>query len=359
MWRKASYAGAVLSLSLGIGASFHLATTSALFTAQATNPSNTFQAGTLRISNSRDGSAVFSASSGLDGPVTPATTVRLASGTMAFGGLGASPDASGAVPYVIGAIGTEQPLSGLGGAAPGTILVNSLTIGNVGTLSAGSVVLSVPSVTLANWPAASCDASSALIVGGEDVCGRGRLTDVLRVTAWYAVDATRVVCVLGSNRGGMVQASSDAQAYLGCAGPDYLGDRLTMADLSPSLPLAEIGAADGTRLQVTGIPTAGPRVVPTYAQGIPVKNYRDGALVLDWEPGRTRAITFAVAFDPSADNRYAGAQASVDLRWNSVSLSGAPSSTPSATVGTVTGTYGVVTSTTNVNSLANRSASSR
>lgn len=59
-------------------------------------------------------------------------------------------------------------------------MTNSLTVGNVGTLSAGRVVLSVPAVTLVNPAAQSCDNSTVTMVGLVDVCGRGRLTDVLQ-----------------------------------------------------------------------------------------------------------------------------------------------------------------------------------
>ena len=331
MRRTLGYVGIVFTLSLGIGATFHQAVTSALFTTQSTNPSNTFQAGTLRVLNSRDGAAVFSTSTGMDSPANPGTSITVASGSMAFGGLAAS----GTMPYITGPNGPltgAQALSGLGGMAPGTVLVNSLTIGNVGTLSAGGVRLSVPSVTVANWPAASCDASTTLLQDGINVCGRGRLTDVLRVTAWYAASATQAVCVLGANRGTLVTAATDSESYVACAGPYGLGEQLTIADSSPTLPFAPTGEPDGTRLTLLGTALSGARVVPTLAQGVPVLNYRNGAVVSDWEPGRTRAITFAVAFDPAADNRYAGAQATVDLRWNSVSLTGAPSG------GVVTGT---------------------
>ena len=333
MLRKLALIGVGIALSVGIGASFHLGSTSALFSTQSTNPTNTFQAGTLRISNSRDGRALFTASTGVDGPAVPGTLVTVATGTVAVGGLGAVTTASGTMPVVLGANGplsATQSVSGTGGMAPGTILVNSVTIGNVGTLSAGSVVLSVPSASVANWPAASCDGSTALIVDGADACGRGRLSDVLRLTAWYPTADGRAVCVLGASRGTIVPATSDSQAYLGCAGPSGLGDSLTMSDSSAVLPLAPLGASDGQRLTIPGAATSGPRVVPLLTQGVAVKNFRGGVLVNDWDAGQTRAITFAVAFDPLADNRYAGAQASIDLRWNTVSLTGAPASSGSS-----------------------------
>ena len=223
-----------------------------------------------------------------------------------------------------GVLAPAQSVTGTGGVAPGTILVNSLTIGNSGTLSAGSVTLSVPSATVTNWPSASCDASTALVVvGSGDVCGRGRLTDVLRLTAWYETGDGQAMCVLGANRGGLVPAPTPSATYMGCAGSGGLGDPVTVGDAGPTLPLAPSSDPDGKVVTVSAGLSSGARIAPLLSQGVLVKNVRAGVPVNDWSPNQYRAITIAVAFDPSADNRYAGAQASVDLVWKSVSLSGA------------------------------------
>ncbi|NBT04966.1 MAG: hypothetical protein EBS94_16395, partial [Proteobacteria bacterium] len=227
------------------------------------------------------------------------------------------------------------------------MLVNSVTVGNVGTLSAGRVRLTVPSITLTNNPGANCDASNALRVNNEDVCGRGRLTDVLRVTAFYLAGQGRAVCVLGAPelQGRVVAATNDGEAIAACAG-NTLGASLVVAANSASGTFA-LAPLSNSSIAIDAASVSGDRISPALASGIIVKNYRSngtgiGTVVDDWEAGLQRAITFAVAFDPAADNRYQGARASVDIRWDSTSLVGAPASGVDTGVvvgsGTVSGT---------------------
>lgn len=302
----------------GTAALVHPDPTYALFAAQTTNPANTFQAGTVRLSNSRSGASLFLSTA--NGPVTPSTSISLASGTTVLAP-GLSP--TGGFSVTTGTMslmpGTASQVTGLGGLALGTVMANSLTIGNVGTLSAGRVVLSVPAVTLVNPAAQSCDTSTVMLVGSVDVCGRGRLTDVLRVTAFYLTGEGSAVCVLGPNPGALVPAQTDTDALLGCAG-STLGVPLTQAVSGQTLPLAT--SADPLNLVSTTV--LDERITPVLATGTLVRNYRNGATVEDWEAGRTRTITCVVAVDPQADNRYQGAQAVATLTWTSTSLSGAP-----------------------------------
>ena len=337
----------------------------ALFTTQATNAGNTFQAGTLRMSNSRSGQALFTTSGAADGVATSTMSVVAASGTMAY------------VPGPVGAVSLNPlptdagfQVSGSGGAMPGIVLVNSVTIGNIGTLAAGAVNLSVPSITVTNNAAAHCDASNALIVNGVDTCGRGRLTDVMRLTAFYRVGA-QAVCVIGSAApGAVVNAASDGDAIVACgavpsssASPTFgipltrtaagtAGGQFALANddaivacgaapsssASPTfgvpfgIPLTRNAAGtpggqfalanDATSLTISSATTTGDRIDPALTS-VAVWNIRNGVAVRDWAPGETRAITFALSIDPIADNRYQGARAAVDLKWDSTSLSGA------------------------------------
>lgn len=326
---------------------------SALFTTQVTNPENTFQAGTLRMSNSRSGQALFTTSGAADGVATSTMSIVAASGTMAY------------VPGPVGAVSPDPlptdtgfQVSGSGGAMPGMLLVNSVTIGNIGTLAAGAVNLSVPSITVTNNEAAHCDASNALVVNGVDTCGRGRLTDVMRLTAYYRPTDTQAVCVIGRvTPGTVVFASSDGAAIMACGGTGQSIASSTFG-VAIGLPLTRNGAgvpggqfalaSSSAPLTITGATTTGDRIDPALAS-IPVWNFRNGVAVRDWALGETRSITFALSIDPIADNRYQGARASVDLKWDSTSLLGAslvpvptvaiPATSPgvSAGNGTVTG----------------------
>lgn len=331
-------------ICVGVGSLMHEQGTYALFAAQATNPSNTFQVGTLKMSNSRAG-ALFSTSAG-DGVVNPTTDVKTAGGTQVFAPLNpsmssyASPTLPGATPPIL----PNNPgfaVNGIGGIAPGMMLVNSVTVGNVGTLSAGRVRLTVPSITLTNNWLANCDPSNALKVNGDDVCGRGRLTDVLRVTAFYLAGQGRAVCVLGGPglQGRVVAATNDGEAIAACAGPTLGASLVVAADGNGTFALAQ----DSTLTTIGAAITSGDRISPALASGIIVKNFRPNGTVVDnWEAGLQRAITFAVAFDPAADNRYQGARASVDIKWDSTSLVGAPAGGVDTGVvvgsGTVSGT---------------------
>ena len=330
-------------MCVGVGSLMHEQGTYALFAAQATNPANTFQVGTLKMVNSRAGNALFSTSSG-DGVVNPGTQVTSAGGQV-FAPLNpsmvsyASPTLPGATPPIL----PNNPgfaVNGTGGIAPGMMLVNSVTVGNVGTLSAGRVRLTVPSITLTNNQAANCDPSNALKVNGDDVCGRGRLTDVLRVTAFYLAGQGRAVCVLGGPglQGRVVAATNDGEAIAACAGPTLGASLVVAADGNGTFALAQ----NSTATTIVAGSTSGDRISPELASGIIVKNYRNGGVVDDWQPSLERAITFAVAFDPAADNRYQGARASVDIKWDSTSLVGAPAGGVDTGVvvgsGTVSGT---------------------
>jgi len=344
-------AALVAMICVGVGSLMHEQGTYALFAAQATNPANSFQAGTLKMSNSRAGTALFSTSSG-DGVVNPGTQVTSTGGTQVFAPLNpsmasyASPTLPGATPPIL-PNNSGFAVTGTGGIAPGMMLVNSVTVGNVGTLSAGRVRLTVPSITLTNNPGANCDASNALRVNNEDVCGRGRLTDVLRVTAFYLAGQGRAVCVLGAPelQGRVVAATNDGEAIAACAG-NTLGASLVVAANSASGTFA-LAPLSNSSIAIDAASVSGDRISPALASGIIVKNYRSngtgiGTVVDDWEAGLQRAITFAVAFDPAADNRYQGARASVDIRWDSTSLVGAPASGVDTGVvvgsGTVSGT---------------------
>ena len=338
-------AALVAMMCVGVGSLMHEQGTYALFAAQATNPANTFQVGTLKMLNSRAGTALFSTSSG-DGVVNPGTQVTTAGGTQVFAPLNpsmssyASPTLPGATPPIL----PNNPgfaVNGIGGIAPGMMLVNSVTVGNVGTLSAGRVRLTVPSITLTNNPVANCDPSNALRVNNEDVCGRGRLTDVLRVTAFYLAGQGRAVCVLGAPelQGRVVAATNDGEAIAACAGPT-LGASLVVADsANGTFALAPFSTSS---IAIDAATVSGDRISPALASGIIVKNYRNGGVVDDWQAGLERAITFAVAFDPAADNRYQGARASVDIKWDCTSLVGAPAGGVDTGVvvgsGTVSGT---------------------
>lgn len=314
----------------------------ALFTTQVTNPSSTFQVGTLRMSNSRSGQALFTTSGAADGVATSTMSVVAASGTMAY------------VPGPVGAVSpnplptdTGFQVSGSGGVVPGMVLVNSVTIGNIGTLAAGAVNLSVPSITVTNNAAAHCDASNALVVNGVDTCGLGRLTDVMRLTAFYRPTNTQAVCVVGSAAPGtVVNAVSDGEAILGCGSAQPSSASPTLG-VPLGIPLTRnaAGLAGGAfalasstaPLTITSATTSGDHIEPALT-GVPVWNFRNGAAVRDWAAGETRAITFALSIDPIADNRYQGARAAVDLKWDSTSLSGASSTT---SPGTSTGTGSV------------------
>ena len=336
-------AALVAMMCVGVGSLMHEQGTYALFAAQATNPANTFQVGTLKMVNSRAGNALFSTSSG-DGVVNPGTQVTSAGGQV-FAPLNpsmvsyASPTLPGATPPIL----PNNPgfaVNGTGGIAPGMMLVNSVTVGNVGTLSAGRVRLTVPSITLTNNQEASCDPSNALKVNGDDVCGLGRLTDVLRVTAFYLAGQGRAVCVLGGPglQGRIVAATNDGEAIAACAGPTLGASLVVAADGNGTFALAQ----NSTATTIVAGSTSGDRISPELASGIIVKNYRNGGVVDDWQPSLERAITFAVAFDPAADNRYQGARASVDIKWDSTSLVGAPAGGVDTGVvvgsGTVSGT---------------------
>ena len=318
-------AALVAMMCVGVGSLMHEQGTYALFAAQATNPANTFQVGTLKMLNSRAGNALFSTSTG-DGVVNPGTQVTSAGGQV-FAPLNpamasyASPTLPGATPPIL----PNNPgfaVNGTGGIAPGMMLVNSVTVGNVGTLSAGRVRLTVPSITLTNNKEANCDLSNALKVNGDDVCGRGRLTDVLRVTAFYLAGEGRAVCVLGGPglQGRVVAATNDGEAIAACAGPTLGASLVVAADGNGTFALAQKTTLTTT---IVAGSTSGDRISPEFASGIIVKNYRNGGVVDDWQASLQRAITFAVAFDPAADNRYQGARASVDIKWDSTSLVGA------------------------------------
>ncbi len=337
-------AALVAMMCVGVGSLMHEQGTYALFAAQATNPANTFQVGTLKMLNSRAGNALFSTSTG-DGVVNPGTQVTSAGGQV-FAPLNpamasyASPTLPGATPPIL----PNNPgfaVNGTGGIAPGMMLVNSVTVGNVGTLSAGRVRLTVPSITLTNNKEANCDLSNALKVNGDDVCGRGRLTDVLRVTAFYLAGQGRAVCVLGGPglQGRVVAATNDGEAIAACAGPTLGASLVVAAEGNGTFALAEKTTLTTT---IVAGSTSGDRISPDFASGIIVKNYRNGGVVDDWQASLERAITFAVAFDPAADNRYQGARASVDIKWDSTSLVGAPAGGVDTGVvvgsGTVSGT---------------------
>lgn len=295
----------------------------ALFTTQVTSKASTFQAGTLQMTNSRSGQALFATSGAADGVATSTMSVVAASGTMAY------------VPGPLGAT-SQNPLPtdsgfqvlGRGGVMPGTLLVNSVTIGNIGTLSAGTVNLSVPSITMTNNAGAHCDASNAMMVGGVDVCGRGRLTDVMRLTAFYRPTNTQAVCVVGSaGTGTVVSATNDGEAIVACGANSQFvatatyGVPLTRnAQGTTGGPFALAASSEPQTIQVGA--TTGDRIEPSLAS-VPVWNFRNAAPVRDWAPGETRTITFALSLDPASDNRYQGARASVDLKWDSTSLSGA------------------------------------
>ena len=330
---------------------------SALFTAQVTNPGNTFQAGTLRMSNSRSGQALFTTSGAADGVATSTMSLVAATGTLAFmpGPVGST--APNPLPTDVG-----FQVSGIGGVMPGMLLVNSVTIGNVGTLAAGAVNLSVPSITVANNAPAHCDASNAVLIDGTDVCGRGRLTDVMRLTAFYRPTETQAVCVIGNvPPGTVVSAPSDGAAVMACGGSGQsiasstfgvpLGIPLTRnAAGTPGGPFALASSPES--LTITGATTSGDRIDPGLA-AVPVWNFRGGAVVRDWAVGETRAITFALSIDPLADNRYQGARAAVDLKWDSTSLSGAATASPGTPTGTgsVTGTLTSVSGTVGAQSV--------
>ena len=326
---SAARAVLVAMMCVGVGSLMHEQGTYALFAAQATNPANTFQVGTLKMSNTRSGAALFSTSTSADGAVNSGTQVTTVGGTQVFAPLNPSiaSYASATLPGATPPILPNNPgfaVNGNGGIAPGMMLVNSVTVGNVGTLSAGRVRLTVPSITLTNNPLANCDLSNALMVNNEDVCGRGRLTDVLRVTAFYLAGQGRAVCVLGAPelQGRVVAATNDGEAIAACAGPTLGASLVAAANVaSGTFALAQ---TSNSAITVDAAIASGDRISPALASGVMVKNYRDGKIVDDWEAGLQRAITFAVAFDPAADNRYQGARASVDIKWDSTSLVGAP-----------------------------------
>jgi hypothetical protein len=103
-------------------------------------------------------------------------------------------------------------------------------------------------------------------------------------------------------------------------------------------------------LTISNTSTAGDRIEPELAS-MPVWNFRNGVSVRDWAVGETRTVTFALSIDPTADNRYQGARAAVDFRWESTSLSGAITATAPGTVagtgsvaGTLTGPSGALAS---------------
>lgn len=363
-------AALVAMICVGIGSVLHDQGTYALFAAQATNPANTFQVGTLKMSNTRAGAALFSTSASPDGGVNPGTQVTTLSGTQVFAPLNpsmssyASPTLPGTTPPIL----PNNPgfsVNGNGGIAPGMMLVNSVMIGNVGTLSAGRVRLTVPSITLTNNPVANCDASNVLMVNNENVCGRGRLTDVLRVTAFYLAGQGRAVCVLGAPelQGRVVAATNDGEAIAACAGPSLGASLVAAADgASGTFALAQVSTP---AITIDAAVASGDRISPAIASGIMVKNYRpNGTIVDDWEAGLQRAITFAVAFDPAADNRYQGARALVDIKWDSTSLIGAPAGGVDTGVvvgiGTVSGTLSAPMSVVGANvSLVPMNASGR
>ena len=316
--KRVTKVGLGFLMTLGVAALVHPSPTFALFASQTTNPANTFQAGTLRLSNSRAGASLFLSTA--NGDVTPSTSITLASGTTVLApGLNAAGGFSVTTGTMSLSPGLASQVTGLGGLAPGHVMTNSLTVGNVGTLSAGRVVLSVPAVTLVNPAAQSCDNSTVTMVGLVDVCGRGRLTDVLRVTAFYLTGEGSAVCVLGPNPGALVPAQTDTDALLGCAS-STLGVPLTQSVSGQTLPLA----ASPDPLVLVSSSVLDERINPALATGTLVRNYRNGVTVDDWESGRTRTITFVVAVDPQADNRYQGSQAVATLTWTSTSLSGAP-----------------------------------
>ncbi|MSQ44336.1 MAG: carboxypeptidase regulatory-like domain-containing protein [Chloroflexi bacterium] len=322
-------AALVAMICVGIGSVLHDQGTYALFAAQATNPANTFQVGTLKMSNTRAGTALFSTTAANAGAVNSSTQATTAGGSQVFAPLNpsmssyVSPTLPGATPPIL----PNNPgfsVNGNGGIAPGMMLVNSVTVGNVGTLSAGRIRLTVPSITLENNPSANCDLSNALIVNGGDVCGRGRLTDVLRVTAFYLAGHGRAVCVLGAPelQGRVVAATNDGEAIAACAGPSLGASLVAVANTaSGNFALAQ---NSNPFITIDASVASGDRISPALASGIIVKNYRNGTIVDDWEAGLQRPITFAVAFDPGADNRYQGARAAVDIKWDSTSLVGAP-----------------------------------
>lgn len=337
-------------LTVGLGALVHERTTAALFTTQVVSPQSSFQAGTLRLSNSRSGQALFSVSGDAAGVATRTMSVTAASGTLVF-----APSAIGGVELSPLPTDPGFAVTGNGGLAPGMLLVNSLTIGNIGTLNAGSVTLSVPKLTLLNNAPATCDVSNGYIVDGSDICGRGRLTDVLRVTAFYLTGDGHAVCILGRASGAIVEAQTDGMAIYGCGGfGPIFGVPLTRN--AAGSPGGSFALASGTESQSTDIvatATTGDRIDGGVVNA-PVWNYRNGSLVRDWAVGQTRAITIAISFDPAADNRYQGARAAIDLQWQSTSLSG--SATPDvggtsggggvgSLVGTVVGPSGMIAGT--------------
>lgn len=306
-------------LVVGVAGLAEAGRSSALFTTQTRNPENTFQAGTLRMSNSRSGQAVFSMVGVPDGVATAAMSVAGATGTFAYlPGTVASPTFAG------------FQVTGSGGAMPGMLLVNSVTIGNVGTLSAGAVNLSVPSITVTNNAAAHCDASNALMVNDVDTCGRGRLTDVMRLTAFYLTGEGHAVCVIGSAaNGSLVTATTDGEAIVACGSSAAASSTFGVAYGIPVTRNAAgtaggaFALADSTSpLTIDATVATGDRIEAGLAS-VPVWNHRNGAVVRDWGVGETRAVTFALSIDPAADNRYQGARASVEVKWDSTSLSGA------------------------------------
>jgi hypothetical protein len=147
---------------------------------------------------------------------------------------------------------------------------------------------------------------------------------VLRVTAFYLAGQGRAVCVLGAPelQGRVVAATNDGEAIAACAG-NTLGASLVVAANSASGTFA-LAPFSTSSIAIDVATVSGDRISPALASGIIVKNSRNGGVVDDWQEGLERAITFAVAFDPAADNRYQGARASVDIKWDSTSLVGAP-----------------------------------
>lgn len=326
---------------------------SALFTAQVTNPANAFQAGTLRMSNSRSGQALFATGGAANGVATATMSVLASPGSIAYAPRAATgtfaPGTAG-----VSALPTDPGflVPGTGGLLPGMLLVNSVTIGNVGSLAAGAVNLSVPSITVTNDAGAHCDVSNALVVDGVDTCGRGRLTDTMRLVAFYLTGDGKAMCVVGAQAPGMiVAATTDGAALMACAGTGQATASPTFG-VSLGIPLTRnaAGVAGGpfalagtsSPLTIPGTATTGDRI-ELGLSSLPVWNYRNGTAVRDWAAGETRAITFAVFIDSAADNRYQGARASVDVRWESTSLTGAvvappPVAPPPVGLGTISGT---------------------
>ncbi|MBI3969838.1 MAG: fibronectin type III domain-containing protein [Chloroflexi bacterium] len=281
--------GLLALVSVGLLAGYVGSGTYAAFVAQTTNPHNVFQAGTLRLTNSRSGEALFAVEA--IGP----TSRNVATG---------------------GAVVQTGPTTG--GLAPGSTLANSLTLTNSGTLPAGELRLRIPDggITNTNDVAAHCHPSNSGNAATPD-CGRQRLSDVLELLVYYPVDGTGThhVCVYGSNAAnlGRVAAATAAGMETACGfGP-----------LTTALPLAATTTVDVATGTAAPALLAGVRVPHAVASD---------TVQAQWPAGQSRTVQLVVRLPEGATNAVQGAKATVDLLWKSVAQA--------ATTGTA-GTLGV------------------